>query len=295
MQPRRQLAVPLAPNTAVLEGFLHIARQTLSQLTVNQHGFLLKAEAEPDFLQQMRTAVRQLRAAFGAYQAYVPGPATAYWLRDELRWLGQALAKAEAWDSLLHSTMPMVMVAHPTHDEWTALLNELSTHQTAEHKAVREILHSERYQLFLLRLGHWLALAEDAIKHEERLATLSQRASKMLRQRYKRLQETLQATAFNNTEPANASTTRKLAYLTEMFTPFLMGQPSDGFVSKLAHLQALLAHMHNTEQTFELLAQLQSCPEARGLIKGWLAREMDFVVGQLPAACRHFLKLKRTW
>src|SRR5690606_9279104 len=83
--PARARAVPLERTLAIPESAARILASGLEQSQANERGML--QGSEPEYLHQMRVAVRRLRSCLGMYAHALPSQAIDA-LRAELAWLG---------------------------------------------------------------------------------------------------------------------------------------------------------------------------------------------------------------
>lgn len=79
----------------------------LAHLRANERGML--RGRDPEYLHQMRVALRRLRSATGIFRYALPQPPAV--LRGELRWISRELSAARDWDVFVTQTMPQVEAA----------------------------------------------------------------------------------------------------------------------------------------------------------------------------------------
>ncbi|HSD62075.1 MAG TPA: CYTH and CHAD domain-containing protein, partial [Burkholderiales bacterium] len=150
--PRKAGTVGLAPETAVNEAFKAIIRACLVQLQANEDGML--EGRDPEYLHQMRVALRRLRSALGMFRAVLPREALEP-PAQELKWLAGRLGPARDWDVFLGETLPRV--AAPAGAAGIEAFRPAA--EACRRRAVelaRDAVQSPRYQELLLSLGAWL-------------------------------------------------------------------------------------------------------------------------------------------
>src|SRR5512134_61521 len=103
--PRKAGTVELAPETSVNEAFKAIVRSCLTQLQANEDGML--EGRDPEYLHQMRVALRRLRSALGMFRAVLSREALEP-PAQELKWLAAGLGPARDWDVFMGETLPRV-------------------------------------------------------------------------------------------------------------------------------------------------------------------------------------------
>jgi len=132
-----------------LEAFRALCAACVQHLEGNRTGAL--AAADPEYLHQMRVALRRLRTAFEVFADALPGPA-AVELLGELRWLRRALGEARDWDVFLAGTLRPALSRHPRHAglrSMRAACEDLSAEASG---AARRALESRRYYALMRAL-----------------------------------------------------------------------------------------------------------------------------------------------
>src|SRR5260221_11541356 len=132
-----------------LEAFRALCAACVQHLEGNRTGAL--AAADPEYLHQMRVALRRLRTAFEVFADALPGPAAAD-LLGELRWLRRALGEARDWDVFLAGTLRPALSRHPRHAglrSMRAACEDLSAEASG---AARRALESRRYYALMRAL-----------------------------------------------------------------------------------------------------------------------------------------------
>jgi triphosphatase len=90
---------------SVNDAFKAVMWATLVHLRANEPGML--AGRNPEYMHQMRVALRRIRSAFGVFAALFPGPAISS-VRNELKWLAANLGTARDWDVFVTETLPPI-------------------------------------------------------------------------------------------------------------------------------------------------------------------------------------------
>src|SRR5512136_1679849 len=90
------------PWMTPLDAFRALCAVCVQHIEGNRYGAL--AAADPEYLHQMRVALRRLRTAFGLFSDALPRPVAAE-LLEELRWLTRALGRARDWDVFRAGTL----------------------------------------------------------------------------------------------------------------------------------------------------------------------------------------------
>src|SRR4029077_18570875 len=84
------------------EAFRAVCAACVQHIEANRYGAL--AAEDPEYLHQMRVALRRLRTAFAVFADGVAGPVAAP-LLAELRWLSRSLGSARDWDVFVGVTL----------------------------------------------------------------------------------------------------------------------------------------------------------------------------------------------
>jgi len=150
--PAKAETSPLHPNQSPAGAFRVIARDCLEHWLRNQPGAL--HSDDPEFIHQMRVALRRLQAALHLFSPFVP---QARQLRPLLKPVMTALGEARDLDVLLADLVQPVVAAKPGNAALVALVTHLQgRQQAAREKAVALMLSPAQSQLLLavLRLVH---------------------------------------------------------------------------------------------------------------------------------------------
>src|SRR5215471_19011986 len=107
-EPGKRLAGPVKADYRVVgksmtpgEAFRAVCAVCVRHIEANRPGTL--AAADPEYLHQMRVALRRMRTAFEAFEGAVPEEVASQ-LIGELRWLARALGRARDWDVFIAET-----------------------------------------------------------------------------------------------------------------------------------------------------------------------------------------------
>ena len=148
----------VAKGMTPAEAFRAVCAACVQHVEANRLGAL--AAADPEYLHQMRVALRRLRTAFEDFEYAVP-EAVASQLTGELRWLGRALGRARDWDVFTATTLKPAVSARPRHRGLRAL-RVASVGLAAEARvAAHRALQSRRY-FELMRALRALSYADEA-------------------------------------------------------------------------------------------------------------------------------------
>lgn len=154
LTPHKSGPSPLRPEMTCNDAFKALAHSCLAQFVANQRGML--GTDDPEYLHQMRVALRRLRSVFTTFAPLFPDYALAQPVA-ETRWLATALGPARDWDVFAAETLPPVTARYTTHAGIAVLSRSALRLRRAANRAARRAVASARGQGFLLALGGWLS------------------------------------------------------------------------------------------------------------------------------------------
>lgn len=269
-----------------------IVRACMAQFEANLPGFLQAEEPDPEYVHQMRVAMRRLRAVTGLLRFLQRE--TPAWV-GELGWLMGELSTARDWDVLVTETLPRVRQRL----EQAAVLDALGQaaqrlRRQADGRA-RAALASPR----LVRL--WLAIERDLATDTTTPITTLDWAKTALDRRYRQIRRL--GSRLDEMDPAERHTLRiagkKLRYAAEFFA-CLHPKAARRFIASLAGLQDVLGVLNDVAVTAHLLQEAKQSGghavwEGAGLVAGFLAREQDLRLAELGRHWREFLQTRPYW
>ncbi len=101
-RPVKAAQLELEGAGSVAAAFAAIVRSCMAHLQANESGFL--AGRDPEYLHQVRVALRRLRACFSLFKTVIPQPAFAL-VAAQLREQNAALGRARDWDVFIATTL----------------------------------------------------------------------------------------------------------------------------------------------------------------------------------------------
>jgi triphosphatase len=303
--PVKASAPPLSSEMSVSDAFTAVAWENLRQIQANEAG-ALKA-ADPEFLHQMRVALRRLRSTFSAFSRALPADCDAR-VKADLRWLGSRIGPARDWDVFVNETLPAVRAAVGGNAAFDPLESAAEKRRTAAQREVRRALRSRRYPQVMLGLACWLASRswQDGTDDEQRarLATpVRAYAQSELERRYERVRRRgrklgeLDAPGRHELRIA----IKKLRYCVEFFASLFDPEGSRALRTRLARLQDILGTMNDAATLQRLLSELHAdtkevaMAEARGVLTGWSAGRGEALHAELERAWKSFRRTPTFW
>jgi CHAD domain-containing protein len=303
--PVKASAPPLSNEMSVSDAFAAVAWENLRQVQANEAGTL--AGEDPEFLHQMRVALRRLRSTFSAFSRALPPDCDAK-VKTDLRWLGSRLGPARDWDVFVTETLPSVRVAVGDGEAFGPLVAAAKRRRTAARREVRRALRSRRYPQVMLGLSCWLASRswqEGADEGERvRLATpVRAYAQAELERRYERVRRCGRKLAELDAPGRHQLRIeiKKLRYSVEFFAPLFDPEASRALRTRLARLQDILGTMNDAATLQRLLSDLHAdtkeiaMTEARGVLTGWSAGRAEALHTELERAWKSFRRTRTFW
>ena len=293
--PLKSPPSPVAADMTSNHAFKALVLTSLAHYTANQRGMLVGAD--PEYLHQMRVALRRLRSVFSTFAPLFPAavlePPVA-----EIRWLARILGAARDWDVFVAETLPPLSARYAQHPGMAALTRSAAKRREAANRVARRAVRSARGQGLLLALGAWTNAETwleglDVAQSSEMQRPVSGFAHTVLDAALERVRG--RGRHFANLAPPELHRLRiaakKLRYAAESFAPLHDGKSARDYQDALARLQDALGSYNDAVKMTSFAERASrglrgaAANEARGIMLGWSA-------GMQTADTRH---LKRVW
>lgn len=271
-----------------------IVASCLAHLQENEAGAV--ASANPEFVHQMRVAIRRLRSALRVFRGAVDAGFLAR-VTPDLKWLGTVLGRARDWDVLATETLPPLIDAFDDTTVSASISKEAAKHRRTARAEMREALTSIRYARLSLTLACWAALAEASPPAVATPAALVEFASHAVRRRHAKLLETGEQLAELPPEERHQLRldAKRLRYAVEFFAPLFSRNRVDDYLERLESIQDTLGAANDAVNAQHMIATLAPPGAFVSFARGWfLGRAGDGLVrsAQLFAALG---KARRFW
>jgi CHAD domain-containing protein len=298
-------ALEVAANMSANGVFTVLVLNCLAHYAGNQRGML--DDDDPEYLHQMRVALRRLRSVFSTFAPLFP-PAVLAPPVAETRWLGGMLGSARDWDVFSIEALPPVMARYAQHAGLETLSRTAARLRSGANGRARRAVASARGQGLLLALGAWTSA-------ETWLETLDDTQCVRLQQPaidYAR--EVLSATLkrvrkrgrnFAELTPEDLHRLRvaakRLRYATEFFSPLFDARAAREYRAVLARLQDALGSYNDAVKMTQLAERASRgatdapANEARGIVLGWSAGMQDAGTRYLKRAWKDFQRADAFW
>jgi triphosphatase len=238
----------------------------LAQLQANEEGLL--ASADPEFVHQMRVALRRMRSAMGIYRDSLDPACVAF--ASELHWIAGVLGAARDLDVLATAMLPGLLADHgdaPLARRVRALVaNRRKQARAATCAAVR----SPRYARLVLGLARAIGETPQAHPGDPELIDF---ASRTLRKRHRKfLAHASGAARFSTAQRHELRlAAKRLRYGVEGFAPLFRARRVAAYIATLSDIQDDLGHANDAASASRLLGELALPAAFRDFARGWLA------------------------
>jgi adenylate cyclase len=276
-------ASPLKTSDSPRQAFRKIALVCLAQFQGNEDG--VQRHDDPEFIHQMRVALRRLRSALRIFSPILPegfGERFAAPLRD----LGATVGTVRDWDVLTQEILPPVGYAFPADARLGALVAAAERERATAREAVRATLASLACGRLLL--DFLLALHDPAFDAESGgpdLPGFADEALKTLRQNVRKRAERAASLDSRDVHRLRIAG-KRLRYALDHFLPLYADSPMRRKLARLAELQTTLGHINDVANASRLLTGLAGSNrllhEAVVIVEGWQRARLTSVMATLP-------------
>jgi inorganic triphosphatase YgiF len=298
-RPVKAAPLELDAKQSVAAAFAAIVHSCMSHLQMNETGFL--AGKDPEYLHQVRVALRRLRACFSLFKEVIPQPAFGP-VMEPLREQGAALGTARDWDVFVHEMLRALRSQRADEAAVVAFEQRCARLRRAHLRAAQGVVASSAWQRLWLELGQLLAdgawmqgHATLALPLDGFAASVLQRRAATLKKRGKRLQE-LDAIGRHSLRIA----AKKLRYAAEFFAALFPKRRVRPYIQSLAGVQEVLGGLNDAATLLRLLPEASKRaripdPRVDGMILGWSAASTHLQLGALGSAWEDWQRQKPFW
>ncbi len=297
--PVRAGYVEFAEDGPAEEALRAIAHGCLRHITANAAGLL--ADADPEWVHQMRIGTRRLRSCMALIESYA-GKARVTPLVAEIRWLATLLGAARDWDVFATETLPPLAAAlardPPAAAGFTPLRRSIGGYRSQARKAAREAVASPRFQRLVLAIGAFCATPHFGAQDPTHESTRTF-AERLLAHRHASLLERGAALEHASDDERHAVriAAKKLRYAAEFFSPPDPKKRNRAYLKALSRLQDALGHWHDAVVAARLTAGMPRKADAAtlGAVRGWVAAQSAAVEPEIAHAWQKFQAAKPFW
>lgn len=305
LAPVKAAAAVLEKSLTVEQAFVAIVRACLDQLQRNQYGVV--AQNDPEFIHQMRVALRRLRSALSLFSAAVPRESWQPWAA-ELRWLAGALGAARDWDVLAEELLPLLIAQMQPRQPLHYLPGRVKAERRKSRRKARAAVRSPRYGLLVLAMERWLGAREwtAAASAEQRAlldAAIQPLAKTLLDRRHEQLRRRGRHLNRLSDEKRHQVrvTAKKLRYAAEFFATLYSRKAARPYLAALVALQDVLGALNDDATALRHAARLceaardPRCAGEAGMLAGWAAARMGQQLQTLGKTWKGFRRQRPFW
>ena len=288
--PVRAGDVPIEANDTPLAAFRRIVLDCLAHLHLNQEGAL--CSEDPEYVHQMRVAMRRLRAAVRMFRPVLPEGFAAQ-LVPPTSDLMRALGQARDLDVLMAEIVAPVAAALPDEPRLTDLIGVVTNRRYDARADIRQVLRRPAYGRFLLTaesLLHGAFFFASSAGGER--TPLLRFADRRLRRLRKKVLDFADAARMD--DPPSLHRLRigikRLRYAIEFFGPMIPGKGGAATIKRLVGLQDGLGQLNDLANAGTLLMACAGhdphLREAVTLVGGWHGSRHAELLGGIPNKLR---------
>ena len=303
--PAKAQPAALSAAMSVNDAFKVVIRAGLAHLHANEHGML--ASADPEYLHQMRVALRRLRSALDVFAPFLPETAAAR-LVAELKWLASSLGPARDWDVFVTETLPSIRTDSGRHAAIAAFGGQCIRLRRAARRKAQRAVASQRYRRFSCSLaGRFTAQVRlvqlDEAKRAALAAPARKFASLVLEERYDRVCKRGHRLAQLSSAELHRLriAVKKFRYAADFFAGLYDTKAVRETLKRLSRLQNILGAMNDAATAANLMAHgFDGAPdrctlEAKGILLGWSRGREATLRRGLKSAWKAFGAAGRFW
>lgn len=289
--PMKARAAPLHSGMTPLEAARATIASALAQLQANEKGAL--QGSRPEYLHQMRVAMRRLRSALRAFREVLDGE----FLRETdlgMKAIARATGAARDWDVLATQTLPAMLDAGGDAQVARSILADVRARRRAAREAMHDAMRSPDYAKVILGLARWLAEPRAPAGDGGDLASF---AARVVAKRHGKLVE--RAKHFDRMDATARHKLRieakRVRYIFEAFAPLFRAKPVKAYLKALAQVQDDLGEANDAAVAVRHLEGI-AMPEAiaKRARESLEARERE-AAARLPPHFEQLAAMKRFW
>lgn len=291
--PVKAEASPVHAEQMPPEAFRSVAASCIAQLQLNELGM---EEDDPEFIHQMRVALRRLRSALRIFRPVLPADfiETAV---PQIRSLARALGRARDRDVLAQEVLAPVRASFPGDARIEALCAATEKERGNARGKARAALAAPEHARFILSFTAMLHAPVDAV-FEEPLEAFAARRIGRLHKKACGLAEAARDLDVGALHALRVGT-KRLRYAIEFFAPLYRAKDVRPAHGALTALQDTLGALNDLASAGNPLMQCAgdnpALREAVALVGGWHGPRYEALRAELPGRIGQLLALKRFW
>jgi CHAD domain-containing protein len=290
-EPVKADASPVHAGQSPAQAFRSVAAACMRQFQLNELG---AGSDDPEFIHQMRVALRRLRSALRIFQPRLPATLVATAV-PQIRALADTLGCARDRDVLVQEILAPVRSAYPGDARIKALCVLAEKGRRAARNKAREALANTEHTRFLLSFSAMLEALPPAATGEPIEVFAARRVAKL----HKKLHALAQEAQNLEIEPLHALRIggKRLRYATDFFAPFYRAKSVKATHAGLARLQDMLGTLTDLASARILLTRYAgndpALAEAVALVGDWHRARYEALHAELPELIEDVLAAKQ--
>lgn len=305
-KPVKARPAALRRGMPVHDAFRAVIGAGLAHLQANERG-VLKAR-DPEYLHQMRVALRRLRSAVEIFGPLFPAPAMVR-AESSIKWLSRRLEAARDWDVFMGETLPAFQRGHRARQGMAEFAARCEALRSRAHDRAQRAVRSLRYR----RLGHGLAALiasrdrpgrlDDTPARAVLLGPVDDFASVILERRHGQVRKRGRRLAGQTSSELHRLriAIKKYRYAADFFAGLYEVQPARRTLKRLARLQDILGVMNDAAAVADLTAHgfdgapARRAGELRASLLGWSRSRAATLKRELKGAWKSLRSAGKFW
>ncbi|AGZ31707.1 CHAD domain-containing protein [Burkholderia pseudomallei] len=267
--PAKAQSVDLSNTRTQRAAFFALGCSVTGQWLGNEAG--VRDTAEPEYVHQMRVALRRLRTLARLFPRY----ADAEWkdaFSGDIRWLAGMLGAVRDWDVCVTSTLPALAAADGDEAAWAGTLDAARAQGDAARAELRQALGTARYTRLVFAWLEWLSLfplGEDD-PARGKAPSLKRHAAKRVSRLFGHLYGARRLTALDAAARHRVRIdAKRLRYALEFFSSLASRRTREDTVRLLARVQNALGDANDATVALRCLERLSAPPYQLGFARGY--------------------------
>ena len=303
--PVKASATGMTPGMTAGQMLQCILGNCIEHLQRNRRGMLLGKD--PEYLHQMRVAVRRIRSALSLFDEIIPRESMNE-IGGELKWLGTELGKGRDWDVFATETLRLAREHFSGQQKLPTASRRTSKLRNQYDLEARQAVASKRYAHLVLILGRWINemawLKTCKAEQQRKLAfpgkdlafDLLKRAEQKLHRRGKHI-DSLGMKKLHLVRIA----AKKLRYAVEFFMELYPPKKARRYLAALTEMQDILGTLNDSAIAYRLLEELcgarpsPACTGETKILGKWIDGKREEKMTGLPKAWKNLVQQKPFW
>jgi CHAD domain-containing protein len=291
--PFRAGPSPLEPDDDPAQALRRIAATCVAHFSANAGG----ARADPEYVHQMRVALRRLRSALRAF-APLLGQALPERHGDGLRRLGSALGAARDWDVLHSELLQPVLAGRPGDARIAQLAQAVERRRDRAHAEAAATLAADRHDALFIDLMAWLHCDWQLPPEAPALKPFSAARLEALHRRVAKAARRASAQDIATLHRLRIAI-KRMRYAAEFFAPLYPRKAVQAYLRRMADLQQDLGMLNDLANAGPALAKCAEeepqTAEGVAFVQGWHAPRLAALLQRMPDEIAALRRQERFW